>query len=257
MFGPLYAAHSRRRLFGAALSSGILVLLAPASAACGVPGAVSAVRPGSAPAGPPEPTPAPALTPPLTYVALGASDATGVGVDNPARDGWVPVFARSLPQPARLVNLGIPGLKLREALGVLLPPALEAQPNLITVWLVVNDVLGGVALDDYVADLDRLLEQLRSGARARVAVGNIPDASESSRYLGLPSVERRALTGLWNAAIGATVRAHDATLVDLFTRWPVALHPEFIGPDGLHPTAAGYRSLAATFLALLREQRIV
>src|SRR5438046_230776 len=74
-------------------------------------------------------TPSPALRPPLTYVALGASDAAGVGVEDPQRDGWVPVLSRQLPQPTRLINLGIPGVRLFEALEVELPPALEAKPD--------------------------------------------------------------------------------------------------------------------------------
>src|SRR5438093_6722080 len=96
------------------------------------------------------------LKPPITYAAIGASDAAGVGVEDPQRDGWVPVLFRQLPRPAKLVNLGIPGIKLREAIDVELPPALETNASLFTVWLVVNDVLGGVPLDQYKADLDRL-----------------------------------------------------------------------------------------------------
>jgi len=197
------------------------------------------------------------LKPPITYAAIGASDAAGVGIENPQRDGWVPVLFGRLPRPAKLVNLGIPGIKLHEAIDVELPPALETNAGLVTVWLVVNDVLGGVPLDQYQADLDRLLATLRAGTKAVVAVGNIPDAGDSSRYLGIPAVQRRALTLQWNEAIAATVQRHDALLVDLFARWPVAQHPDYIGPDALHPTVAGYRTLAETFLTVLREQRIV
>lgn len=202
-------------------------------------------------------TPTPALKGPLTYVALGASDAAGVGVDYPARDGWVPVLARRLPQPTRLVNMGIPGIRLREALQVELPPTLDARPDLITVWLVVNDVLGGVQLEQYSADLNRLLSQLRAGTQARIALGNIPNAPEASRYLGLPASERRVLTKAWNDAISDRAAAHGAVLVDLFTRWPLLEHPEYIGSDGLHPTVAGYQTLADTFFQVLREQRII
>src|SRR5438477_1020999 len=114
------------------------------------------------------------LRAPLTYVAIGASDAVGVGVDDPEWDGWVNVLHRALPRPTRLVNLGIPGIRLNAALAVELPPALEARPELVTVWLAVNDVIGGVALDRYRADLDRLLGELRANTRAVVAVGNVP-----------------------------------------------------------------------------------
>jgi lysophospholipase L1-like esterase len=188
---------------------------------------------------------------------LGASDAVGVGVENPERDSWVAVLARRLPQPTRAVNLGLPGIQLRQALEVELPPALDAQPHLVTVWLVVNDVLAGIPLDHYRSDLNLLLGRLRSGTKAYVAVGNIPNPPESIPYLGLPPVQRRALADAWNAAIAAAVREHGAILVDLFNRWPVAANPTFIGPDGLHPTVAGYRSLAETFHAVLREARVV
>jgi acyl-CoA thioesterase-1 len=197
------------------------------------------------------------LRPPLTYVALGASDAVGVGVDDPDRDGWVSVLHRALPSPTRLVNLGIPGIRLSGALAVELPPALEARPDLVTVWLAVNDVLGGVALDAYRADLDRLLGALRGQTGAFVAVGNVPDAPETRRYLGMEPGERRRVAAAWNETIAAATERHGALLVDLHARWPTARHPEYIGLDGLHPTALGYRALAETFRSALREQRVV
>src|SRR5687768_6443698 len=51
----------------------------------------------------------PPLAAPLTYVAIGASDALGFGLRNPAQDGWVPLLAGRLPAGTRLVNLGVPG----------------------------------------------------------------------------------------------------------------------------------------------------
>ncbi len=205
----------------------------------------------------PSPTPAPLLKPPLTYVALGASDAAGVGVEDPSRDSWVAVLGRRLPQPTRVINLGIPGIRLHEAVEMELPPALDVRPDLVTVWLVVNDVLGGVPLDRYRASLGRLLGDLRSRTGAQVAVGNIPNAPEQSTYLGIPPAVRPGLTASWNEAIAGVAQEHGAILVDLYHRWPVVAHPEYVGPDGLHPTVVGYRTLAETFLQVLREQGIV
>jgi lysophospholipase L1-like esterase len=197
------------------------------------------------------------LRAPLTYVAIGASDAVGVGVEDPEQDGWVSVLHRALPRPTRLVNLGIPGIRLGGALAVELPPALEARPDLVTVWLAVNDLLGGVALEAYRADLDRLLGRLREETGAVVALGNVPDAPETRRYLGMEAAERRRVAAAWNETIAAAAERHGAILVDLFARWPSARHPEYIGLDGLHPTALGYRALAETFLSALRERRVV
>lgn len=257
--GPIYAlrtvAVNRRQVFvrGANVAGIAGTLGAAALAAC---------TPGVAPTSPASDQPAmpeqaaPAVKPPITYVALGASDAAGVGVENPQQDSWVAVLARLLPQPTRLVNLGIPGVRLDEAIEVELPPALEAKPRLVTIWLVVNDLIAGVPLTQYATHLDHLLREL-AGTRARVAIGNVPDAPEALRYLGMSAAERRARAEGWNTAIAAAARAHGATLVDLNRLWPLAQHPEYIGPDRLHPTVTGYRTLAETFLHVLREERIV
>ncbi len=207
--------------------------------------------------GAPAATPGARLQGPITYVAMGASDAAGVGVERPSVDGWVPVLGRLLPQPVRVVNLGIPGIRLREASIVETGPALESRPNLITIWLVVNDILNGVSLDAYRADIDSLLLRLRSESGAELAVGNVPDAPDGSGYLGLPDGPRREVATRWNGVIGDAVARHGATLIDLWSRWPVRANPKFIGPDGLHPTVAGYRSLAQVVRDTLRDALIV
>ncbi|MBV9580206.1 MAG: hypothetical protein JO057_16585, partial [Chloroflexi bacterium] len=38
----------------------------------------------------------PAAARPITYVAIGASDAVGVGAADPEKDGWVPQFGARL-----------------------------------------------------------------------------------------------------------------------------------------------------------------
>src|SRR5581483_6567108 len=56
------------------------------------------------------------ITGPITYVALGASDAVGVGSTQPGSQGYVPLLATRLPKGSRLVNLGISGIHLHSAL---------------------------------------------------------------------------------------------------------------------------------------------
>ena len=194
---------------------------------------------------------------PLTYVAMGASDAVGLGVRTPRRDGWVPVLARELPQPVQLVNLGVPGSTLRQAIDEQLPRAIAAQPDLVTVWLVVNDFLAGVSPVAYAADLDRLLRELRAKTGAVIAIANAPVPPAGLDPWGLPEIARRAVALAWNVPIATAARAHSAVLVDLYGDWPVAEHPEYIGPDGLHPTTGGYRALADVFAATLRSAGVV
>jgi acyl-CoA thioesterase-1 len=238
---------------GAYLGSRVGQALPGLSSVPGLEALAGRVAPPAATATPSRPP----LAAPLTYVALGASDATGLGARDPAREGWVPLLAQGLPRGTRLVNLGVPGITLREAVERVLPRALGAQPGLVTVWLVVNDILAGVSLESYRADLDRLLGELRRGAGAEVAVGNLPDPPGTLGGVQLPAIVRRTIVGQWNEAIAGAARKHDAILVDLYRRWPVGAHPEYIGPDGLHPTASGYQSLAQAYLDTLRDARLL
>jgi acyl-CoA thioesterase I len=255
--GVIQAARTRRAVIRAGMAA--VVPLAAGGLGAWAGGWAGAFQPLLAPFRRPAP-PAPEREPlvgPITYVAIGASDTVGFGIPDQARKGWVALLTNELPQPARLVNLGWGGSTLREALARQLPRAVEAQPDLVTVWLAVNDVLGGVGLNEYRADLDHLLGELRTKTRAVVAVGNVPYPADFLDPWGVPEIVRRTVAGSWNRAIAGAAHKHGAVLVDLYGRWRVAEHPEYIGPDGLHPSEAGYASLAETFLAVLRERRVV
>src|SRR5581483_2742600 len=112
---------------------------------------------------------------PITYVALGASDAVGVGSNKPGSQGYVPLIANHLPKGSRLINLGVSGIKLHRALQEELPLALSTSPQLVTIWLVANDFVAGVQYNDYMQDLETLLKQLRGGTHARIVMANVPD----------------------------------------------------------------------------------
>src|SRR5438874_11878896 len=106
---------------------------------------------------------------PVTYVAIGASDAVGVGARDPETEGWVPRFGARLGADVRVVNLGVSGSTLSQALDEQLGPAVDAQPDIVTVWLAVNDLNARVPLQGYAADPDMLLGQLET-TQARVLV---------------------------------------------------------------------------------------
>jgi len=48
----------------------------------------------------------------VTYVAIGASDAVGMGAGDPATESWPAVLDTLLPQGSKLVNLGVTGITL-------------------------------------------------------------------------------------------------------------------------------------------------
>src|SRR5579864_5809258 len=190
---------------------------------------------------------------PLTYVALGASDAVGVGAANPETDGWVPRLGARLGPNTRVVNLGVSGSTLAQALQEQLGPALDAEPDIVTVWLAVNDFNAQVPLESYAADLDTLLGQLET-THAQVLVGNVPDLGALAAYRGIDPTPLRDEVDNWNAVIADTTERHGATLVDLHSHWQdIAEHPEYLSSDGFHPSSDGYQALADVFAAALQQ----
>lgn len=184
---------------------------------------------------------------PVTYVAIGASDAVGVGARDPETEGWVPRFGARLGSNVRVINLGVSGSTLGQALDEQVGPALDAQPDVVTVWLAVNDLNARVPLDQYAAQLDTLLTQL-DGTHARVLVGNVPDLGRLAAYRGIDPAPLQAEVDRWNQVIAETTTRHGATLVDLYARWQeVAQHPEYLSVDGFHPSSEGYQALAEVF----------
>ena len=221
-------------------------------------GACSSSRPEVLPP-PPDTGPAP------VYVAVGASETTGVGSDQPLRDGWPQVLHRTaLPAGAVFVNMGIPGATVAQAMAEEVNPALQVRPNLVTVWLNVNDIVRGVTPADYERQLDTLVRSLRRDGATRVLVANTPPLDRlpaflAGRNLGvLPDpVVVDQLVDAYNEAIARVVERRGAFLVDLHA---VALaaraagtEPSLVSADGFHPSTAGHAAVAAAFAEVLRS----
>lgn len=193
----------------------------------------------------------------LVYVAIGASDAVGVGGGGPDQS-WVADLARKLPPGSRLVNLGISGEKLRGALTDELPVAVDAKPDLVTIWLAANDLNARVSPQEYEQDLATMLSTLQYRTHAHIAIGNVPDLSLIPAYGGIDPSALGQEIERWNAIIARQAALHKATVVDLHASWQdLAAHPEYVGIDGFHPSAEGYQRLADLFYAALHAKGLV
>jgi len=191
------------------------------------------------------------------YVALGASDAVGIGATRPAQDAWVPLVAAALPGGTPVVNLGISGATLADVIAGQLPIAADAAPRWLSLWAGPNDLRGGVSLDAFAAELDQILTTLRppAGTTRTMLILNLPDLRALPAFAGVDPARLDQQVRAWNAAIAATVARHAdyAVLVDLYDGWgELAANPQYISGDGFHPSNAGYRRIADIAITTLR-----
>ena len=208
---------------------------------------------------------------PVVYVAVGASETTGVGADLPDQ-AWPEVLRRDrLPAGTVFNNVGIPGATVTRALTEALPRALAARPTLVTVWLNANDLLAGVTPEDYEVQLRRLVAALRRDGATRVLVANMPPLELLPAYVTcrrrpqaggcpmgsfLPSPDVvAAAVAAYNAAIGRVADAEGAVLVDLHGA-SVRAHRDgrwasLVSADGFHPSTLGHRAVADAFAQVL------
>jgi lysophospholipase L1-like esterase len=197
------------------------------------------------------------------YVAVGASDAVGVGARRPRREAWPRLLYRQAFGPrTRFVNLGVSGATVASALAGQVPQAERLAPDVVTVWLVVNDIVAAVPVADYEAGLDELVGRLRRAGADRLLVGNCPYLDHLPAYLLWRAVgvlpepdEANRIVDSYNAVIQAVVTRHDATLVDLRAAGLAArragVEPTLFAGDGFHPSTAGHQALAGAFRAAL------
>ncbi len=188
----------------------------------------------------------------LTYVAIGASDTYGIGADDPLTQSWPADLSTLLGRQVHLINLGVPGIDVHNALGVELPVALDAHPDVVTVWLAVNDLVDHVPVASYSHDLDLLLTRLRAALpHARIAVANVPDLTLLPHFNSYNVRTLRTQILVYNNAVVSIVARHSALFVDLYHS-DLAQHPEYISGDGLHPSTIGYTQVAQLFYQTLK-----
>lgn len=196
-------------------------------------------------------TPMPMPDGPVTYVALGASDAVGIGSNSPGSQGYVPLIAAHLLKGSHSINLGISGIRLHEALSEELPLALTTSPDLITIWLVVNDFIGGVTFNEYMHDLNTLLQRLHASTHARIVMADLPDLARLPAFAHETSTQKsRMLQAIqqWNKGIAQLASQYGVILLDLLIHGSqLTAHPEYISIDGFHPSPSGYVQLANYF----------
>ncbi|PPK64904.1 SGNH/GDSL hydrolase family protein [Actinokineospora auranticolor] len=191
---------------------------------------------------------------PVRLLTLGDSFAEGRGDPRPdgTFGGWVPPLAESLGiAPHEVVNTGAYMATTQDVIDHQLARALSADAPLYGVTVGGNDLVRS-SFDEvaFRRNLRHILGGL--GLRgARVFTINWPDIP--GKLPGLAPAQRQALRARFAAAndfmdkLTAELGVVRYDMVDT----PLTRDPAMWGPDGMHPSPAGHRAIAAGFAELL------
>lgn len=193
--------------------------------------------------------------PALTVAVMGASDAWGIGTHDPDKINWPALLAEDLPQSAHMTNLGAPGATLAQARRSELPVVLGVRPDVVVIWLAVNDIIDNVPLDVYSSELRQILATIhQQSPQTHVFVGNVPDLTQVPYFAYRDQGSLRTQVGAWNGAISQACDATGAILVDIFSVWgQFGEHPDYLSGDGLHPSDRGAEALASLFSVAITQ----
>jgi lysophospholipase L1-like esterase len=187
------------------------------------------------------------------YLALGASDATGVGA-LPLTEGYAYLIARELDRQIHgvfLVDLGVPGARIdliKEQARV--AKQLRTKADVVTLWTGGNDLVNGDDPKQFQEQLRGLLGIVKEDISRTIVVANLPDLTTLPRFRTSPNPSvTPARIDAFNRAIAEETRSAGGALVDLHAS-PVREDLVF-DVDGFHPNNAGHREIARQFLQVL------
>jgi lysophospholipase L1-like esterase len=190
-----------------------------------------------------------------SFVALGDSFTAGRGCEPEAR--WANRLAAALrartPDLA-YSNLAVDGATSAKVLDQV-GPAIQLEPDLVTVICGANDVIGTVRPDPdgYGERLASILDRL-AGSLPRVAILTAT-SPESWRFLDLrPRTRARVVDGIGrlNEVTRAVAASRSIPVVDVVGHPGLDEADNFLA-DGLHPSPSGHERAAVEFARALHE----
>lgn len=219
----------------------ILLMFAVGPTACSAP----AEPPYSGQSAPDLPSSAPAPAAGLNYVALGDSYTIGTSVC--ARDRFPDQLVATLgvePPALELVaNLGVNGYTSADLIKDELPALPRLDPDFVTVLIGVNDVVQGVPVEAYEANVVTILDALLAVVPAeRIVTVAIPDYTVTpagSDYGDLRGQHDGIVAN--NAVMARLAAERGIAFVDTFDISARAADDRgLVADDGLHPSGAQY-----------------
>jgi acyl-CoA thioesterase-1 len=169
-----------------------------------------------------------ASPPPRTIVVLGDSLSAGYGIK--VQESWVSLLGQRLASEGygyRVINASVSGETTQGGLARLARALQTHKPAIVVVELGGNDGLRGLPLASSRTNLSRIIEQSRAAKAQVLLLGMMIPPNYGPRY----GEEFRDM-------FAALAKKYSVAFVPFFLD-KVALKPDLMQADGIHPNAGG------------------
>lgn len=181
---------------------------------------------------------------PLTYAALGDSLTAGTGTDR-YEDSYPCVVAQKMAQKneVQLKDFSMPGARSEYLKDSLLPQAIAAGPDIVTVLIGTNDIHGRVGKAQFERNYRDIIEALRAQTSAKIYLISVPFIGSDELFLPPFDYYFHRETIEYNEVIARLASEYGVGYIDIAT--PTEQVFAKAGPhyaaDSFHPSAIGYK----------------
>jgi acyl-CoA thioesterase-1 len=189
----------------------------------------------------------------VRYVALGDSYTVGTAVD-PA-EAFPSQLAAAVDGLELVANLGVDGYTSADVIRDELPALADLDADFATLLVGVNDVVQGVPLDRYEANLTTTLDALVARLpTTRVVVVTVPDytVTPAGADYGDPVLRSAAIRAV-NASMTRMASGRELAVVDIHDlSLEAATDRTLVARDGLHPSGIQYERWVERLVPVVR-----
>ncbi len=181
----------------------------------------------------------------LFYVALGDSLTAGVGTES-----YTEILPYRLAEKltgadrqVELSNFSVSGITTVDLVNYLVPKAIKAQPEAITILIGVNDIHNMVLADEFAKNYEEMLSRLTKETKAQIYVISIPFIGSDKLMSPFYQTLFGTRTQQFNAIIKKLADKYQVKYINLYgpTVKLFKSSGSHYSADLFHPSAAGYQ----------------
>jgi len=184
----------------------------------------------------------------IKYAAMGDSLTAGVGTDT-YEESYPYVLAEKLAmnRGAILKDFSLLGARTEDLIDKnLLKSVIEDSPDIITVFVGVNDVRENISEKEFKSNYENIVNELVGGTSAKIYLINIPFIGSDTLYLPPYNFYFKDKTIKFNGIIKDIAIEHDLGYIDIASSTEEIFKRDgsYYSVDSFHPNKEGYKIFA-------------